>query len=70
MLTLLRIAGLTLIVVGAAMIVFSRNLAAWYEGSTITMSDLGFIAGGMMLVMLGLMVLLGLLITIILQHRR
>lgn len=70
MLTLLRIAGFTLLVGGAAMIAFSRNLAAWYEGGTITMSDLGFIAGGMMLIMLGLMVLLGLLIAIILQRRR
>lgn len=51
----LRLLASLAVVIGGTLIVFARPLGAWYEGMPApTMSDLGFIAGGMLLAGLGL----------------
>lgn len=49
--------GLGLVIIGALLVTFARPLGAWYEGGTVTMSDLGFIVYGMAAVGLGLLLL-------------
>ncbi len=65
----LRIFAGLAIIIGAGMIVFARPLGALYEGGSPTMSDLGFIAGGVMIFMLGLILLLGLFVVTIVRRR-
>jgi hypothetical protein len=50
-------AGLALILAGALLIAFARQLGALYEGGNVTMSDLGFIVYGMILAAAGAVVL-------------
>ncbi len=52
---LLTPAGLGLVIIGALLVAFARPLGAWYEGGTVTMSDLGFVVYGMAAVGLGLL---------------
>lgn len=49
----LKIAGFILLAVGSLMIMFAKQLGILYEGGQVTMSDLGFIASGMMVAVVG-----------------
>lgn len=62
--------GLSLVLLGTLLITFARPLGAWYEGGTVTMSDLGFVVYGMIAAVAGAVTLTIALITRLWRRRR